>query len=139
MRRNMFIFTSRLLMATSNRNVEKSPSALARMKEKTQKIQSNAKEAVRRMPIVLTEQQLTRLKEHKYASAGITLFDPVMQEFWKWLVEYCPLWVAPNLLTIVGLALNIGTSVLLMIETNGAKEEVKDDWIFAIETGRIFV
>lgn len=106
------------------RNFEKSPSALARMKEKTQKIQSNAKEAVRRMPIVLTEQQLTRLKEHKYASEGTTLFDPPMQEFWKWLVQYCPLWVAPNLLTIVGLVLNIGTSVLLMIETNGAKEEV---------------
>lgn len=105
--------------------MEKSPSALARMKEKTQKIQSNAKEVVRNMPIVLTEQQLTRLKEHKYASEGVTLFDPVMQEFWKWLVQYCPLWVAPNLVTIVGLALNIGTSVLLMIETNGAKEEVK--------------
>ena len=131
----MFIYFhfARLLMATSNRNVEKSPSALARMKEKTQKIQSNAKEAVRRMPIVLTEQQLTRLKEHKYASEGITLFDPVMQEFWKWLVQYCPLWVAPNLVTIVGLVLNIGTSVLLMIETNGAKEEVKNDWIFGIE------
>jgi hypothetical protein len=47
-----------------------------------------------------------------------------MQEFWKWLVQYCPLWVAPNLVTIVGLVINIGTSVLLMIETNGAKEEV---------------
>jgi hypothetical protein len=116
-------------MATSNRDLDKSPSALLRnnvrqLKEKTEKLQSNAKEAVRRMPVVLTEQQLRRLKEHKYASEGITLFDPFMQEFWKWLVEFCPLWVAPNLVTIVGLALNIGTSVLLMIETNGAKEQV---------------
>ncbi len=116
-------------MASSNRNLDKSPSALLRnnvrqLKEQTQKLQSNAKEAVRRMPVVLTEQQLKRLKEHKYASEGITLFDPFMQEYWKWLVEFCPLWFAPNLLTIVGLALNIGTSVLLMIETNGAKEQV---------------
>ena len=133
----MFIYLFLLLdnfMATSMRNPEKSPSALTRMKEKSQKIQSNAKEAVRRMPIVLTEQQLTRLKEHKYASEGTTLFDPLMQEFWKWLVQYCPLWVAPNLLTIVGLAVNIGTSVLLMIETNGAKEEVgEDEWFFLLE------
>jgi hypothetical protein len=116
-------------MATSNRNLDKSPSALLRnnvrqLKEQTQKLQTNAKEAVRRMPVVLTEQQLKRLKEHKYASEGTTLFDPFMQKFWKWLVEFCPLWVAPNLVTIVGLALNIGTSVLLMIETNGAKEQV---------------
>lgn len=117
-------------MATTNKNFEKSPSALLKdnvrqLKEHTKKLETNAKEAVRRMPIVLTEQQLKRLKEHKYASEGITLFDPFMQKFWKWLVEYCPLWVAPNLVTIVGLALNIGTSVLLMIETNGAKEQVK--------------
>jgi hypothetical protein len=116
-------------MATSNRDLDKSPSALLRhnvrqLKEKTEKLQTNAKEAVRRMPVVLTEQQLRRLKEHKYASEGITLFDPFMQEFWKWLVEFCPLWVAPNLVTIVGLALNISTSILLMIETNGAKEQV---------------
>jgi len=116
-------------MATSNSDLDKSPSALLRhnvrqLKEKTEKLQTNAKEAVRRMPVVLTEQQLRRLKEHKYASEGITLFDPFMQEFWKWLVEFCPLWVAPNLVTIVGLALNISTSILLMIETNGAKEQV---------------
>jgi hypothetical protein len=116
-------------MATSTHNLDKSPSALLRdnvrqLKEKTQKLQTDAKEAVRRMPVVLTEQQLKRLKEHKYASEGITLFDPFMQEFWKWLVEFCPLWMAPNLITIVGLAFNIGTSVLLMVETDGAKEQV---------------
>jgi len=129
-------------MATSNRDVDKSPSALIRnnvqqLKEKTQKLQTNAKEVVRRMPVVLTEQQLKRLKEHKYASEGITLFDPFMQEFWKWLVQFCPLWVAPNLLTIVGLALNIGTSVLLMIETNGAKEECSR-WIYFLTAFGLF-
>ncbi|CAF1041875.1 unnamed protein product [Rotaria sordida] len=130
-------------MATSNRNLDKSPSALIRhnvrqLKEQTQKLQTNAKEAVRRMPVVLTEQQLKRLKEHKYASEGITLFDPIMQEFWKWLVEYCPLWVAPNLLTIVGLALNIGTSVLLMIETDGAKEQCSR-WIYFLTALGLFI
>jgi phosphatidylglycerophosphate synthase len=130
-------------MATSNRNLDKSPSALLRnnvqqLKEKTQKLEKNAKDAVRRMPVVLTEQQLKRLKEHKYASEGITLFDPFMQVFWKWLVQYCPLWVAPNLVTIVGLALNIGTSVLLMIETNGAKEECSR-WIYFFTALGLFI
>jgi hypothetical protein len=128
-RRRRLLILCRYFMSTSMGHLDKSPSALLRdnvrqIKAHTQKLQSNAKEAVRRMPVVLTEQQLTRLKEHKYASAGTTLFDPFMQKFWIKLVEYCPLWVAPNLLTIVGLAMNIGTSVLLMIGTNGAKEEV---------------
>ncbi|CAF1264631.1 unnamed protein product [Adineta steineri] len=130
-------------MATSNPNLDKSPSALLRnnvrqLKEKTEKLKTDAKEAVRRMPIVLTEQQLKRLKEHKYASEGITLFDPFMQEFWKWLVEFCPLWAAPNLITIVGLALNIGTSVLLMIETNGAKEQCSR-WIYFLTALGLFL
>lgn len=134
----------RYIMATSTKNLDKSPSALLRdnvrqIKEHTKKLQSDAHQAVRNMPVVLTEQQLKRLKEHKYASEGVTLFDPVMQEFWKWLVEFCPLWVAPNLLTIVGLALNIGTSVLLMIETNGAKEEVCDRSHLRVKSDRHFL
>jgi hypothetical protein len=92
--------------------------------EKKQQLEAKTKEAIRRLPVVLNEQQIRRLKEHKYASEGTTLFDPFMQKFWKWLVEFCPLWVAPNLLTIIGLALNIGTSILLMILTDGATEQV---------------
>ncbi|CAF4966675.1 unnamed protein product, partial [Rotaria socialis] len=130
-------------MATSHRNLDKSPSALLRhnvqqLKQHTQKLQTNAKEAVRRMPVVLTEQQLKRLKEHKYASEGTTLLDPFMQIFWKWLVEFCPLWVAPNLLTVVGLAINIGTSVLLMVETNGAKEQCSR-WIYFLTALGLFI
>ncbi|CAF2037645.1 unnamed protein product [Rotaria magnacalcarata] len=130
-------------MATSHRNLDKSPSALLRhnvqqLKQHTQKLQTNAKEAVRRMPVVLTEQQLKRLKEHQYASEGTTLLDPFMQIFWKWLVEFCPLWVAPNLVTVVGLAINIGTSVLLMIETNGAKEQCSR-WIYFLTALGLFI
>ena len=79
---------------------------------------------LRRLPVVLTEPQLKRLKEHRYASEGTTLLDPYMQHFWKWLVEFCPLWVAPNLLTIVGLFINIATTIILLAATDGAKEQV---------------
>jgi hypothetical protein len=92
--------------------------------DNTNRIHSNAQQVIRQMPVLLSEQQISRLREHCYASEGTTLLDPCMQYFWKWLVNYCPLWVAPNLLTIVGLVINIGTSILLMICTNGAKEQV---------------
>ncbi|CAF3365289.1 unnamed protein product [Rotaria sp. Silwood1] len=90
--------------------------------ERTHHLEESTRRALQCLPDVLTEQQIRRLKEHKYASEGTTLLDPLMQKFWKRLVEYCPLWVAPNLITIVGLIINIGTSVLLMYLTNGAKE-----------------
>jgi choline/ethanolamine phosphotransferase len=101
--------------------------------QRTSQIQSNTKDAIRRLPGVLTEPQIKCLREHTYASEGITLLDPYMQKFWKWLVEFCPLWVAPNLLTIIGLVLNIGTSVLLMIFTNGAKEQVNSFVFFMLK------
>ena len=88
---------------------------------------------LRRLPLVLTEQQLKRLKEHRYASEGTTLLDPFMQHFWKWLVEFCPLWVAPNLLTIVGLFINIATSIVLLVLTDGAKEQVGTSVLFPVQ------
>lgn len=85
---------------------------------------ANVRDAIRRLPGILTDQQIKRLKEHKYASEGTTLLDPYMQIFWKRLVEYCPLWVAPNLLTLVGLVINIAMSISLLILTDGAREQV---------------
>lgn len=98
--------------------------------KKTHQLGSNAKEAIRRLPNLINEQQITRLKEHRYASEGTTLFDPYMQKFWKWLVEFCPLWIAPNLLTITGLIVNIGTSISLMILTDGANEQVNKFFVY---------
>ena len=96
-----------------------------RLSEQRNRLQSNAQQALRRLPVVLSEQQIEQLKAHRYASEGTTLFDPYMQHFWKWLVEFFPLWIAPNLITLVGVTINIATSVLLMILTDGAKEQVK--------------
>ena len=63
---------------------------------------------------VLTEYQLERLKEHKYSSSGNTLLDPLMQIFWKWLVEQIPTTWAPNSITLFGLACNFITTIFLM-------------------------
>lgn len=79
---------------------------------------------LRRLPPVLNEQEIKRLREHKYASEGVTLLDPYMQKFWNWLVKLCPLWVAPNLITIIALIINIVTSVTLMVLSNNGKEQV---------------
>lgn len=96
-----------------------------RLSEQRNRLQNNAQQALRRLPVVLSEKQIESLKKHCYASEGTTLLDPYMQHLWKRLVEYFPLWVAPNLITLVGLTINIATSIMLMILTDGAKEQVR--------------
>ncbi|NXK96867.1 CEPT1 ethanolaminephosphotransferase, partial [Formicarius rufipectus] len=62
----------------------------------------------------LTRHQLKRLEEHKYQSAGRSLLEPLMQGYWEWLVGTVPAWIAPNLITVVGLLVNVGTTLLLV-------------------------
>lgn len=72
----------------------------------------------------LSEVQLRRLEVHKYSCASTSLMDPMMQKWWCWLVEQCPLTLAPNLITITGLLINIITSLLLVYYSPDAKQEV---------------
>ncbi|KAG7332831.1 hypothetical protein KOW79_004665 [Hemibagrus wyckioides] len=71
----------------------------------------------------LSRQQLKRLEEHRYSSEGKSLLEPFMQPFWCWLVERVPLWVAPNLITIIGLTLNITTTLILAYHCPTATEQ----------------
>jgi len=63
---------------------------------------------------ILSERELKKLKEHQYSSCCTSLLDPLMQKYWNWFVTLVPLWVAPNLITMVGLAINIITSLVLV-------------------------
>lgn len=63
---------------------------------------------------LLSPAQLKRLTEHKYSCTSISLLDPFLQPWWCWLVSKTPLWLAPNLITIVGLAVNIITTLILI-------------------------
>lgn len=72
----------------------------------------------------LKDIQLRHLEEHKYSCASSSLMDPMMQRWWCWLVGQCPLTLAPNLITISGLFINIITSLLLMYFSPDAKQEV---------------
>ena len=77
------------------------------------------------MAEVLTPAQLRRLTEHKYSSEGTSVTEPVMQKFWRWLVEQIPLWWAPNAMTLTGLIINaVSTSILIMYSPD-AQQEVR--------------
>ena len=58
--------------------------------------------------------QLKKLGEHEYSCSSESLLDAILQPWWCWLVTKVPLWLAPNLITIVGLAVNILTTLILI-------------------------
>ncbi|KAL1771993.1 choline/ethanolaminephosphotransferase 1 isoform X1 [Sigmodon hispidus] len=71
----------------------------------------------------LSRHQLKRLEEHRYQSAGRSLLEPLMQGYWEWLVRRVPSWIAPNLITIIGLSINICTTILLVFYCPTATEQ----------------
>ena len=84
------------------------------------------------MTEVLTTAQLRRLTEHKYSSEGTSVTEPVMQKFWRWLVEQVPLWWSPNAMTLTGLIINaVSTSILIMYSPD-ARQEVRKQLFFII-------
>ncbi|OQV21592.1 Choline/ethanolaminephosphotransferase 1 [Hypsibius exemplaris] len=70
---------------------------------------------------ILSNHQLTKLKEHKYASINNAFLDPYMNHFWLWLVQRVPAWIHPNTLTVGGLVVNALTTLILIYYSPDAK------------------
>lgn len=70
----------------------------------------------------MTPQQLKRLDKHAYNCANESIVDPIMQKWWRYAIEQIPLWLAPNAITMIGLVINVLTSVILIYNCPTAKE-----------------
>lgn len=69
-----------------------------------------------------------------------------MHPFWNKIVEYCPRWVAPNLLTFVGFLFTLGNFLLFtyydynFYAADGTQNDPAiPNWIFAIAAVNIFL
>lgn len=87
---------------------------------------------------VLSPQQLKRLEKHKYSSNGTSILEPYFQVFWRWLIEVFPRWIAPNTITISGLAVNLLSSLMILWYAPTAKDEVPP-WIYFFNAIGLFV
>ncbi|XP_077983363.1 choline/ethanolaminephosphotransferase 1-like [Glandiceps talaboti] len=57
---------------------------------------------------ILTIAQLKQLDRYEHNAAGKTFLENVfLDHYWNWLVKKVPLWLSPNLMTLLGLVLNI--------------------------------
>jgi len=62
------------------------------------------------------------LDKHQYSSKSISILDTRLQPWWNFVVSLMPMWLAPNLITMIGLVINVATSVLLMYACHTATE-----------------
>lgn len=73
---------------------------------------------------LLSPAQLKRLGEHKYSSEGLSILDELcMKRWWDWLVLRYPLWLAPNLITLVGFLCNLVAVLILAAYSPSGKDE----------------
>eukprot|EP00794_Sanderia_malayensis_P012172 gene12172-13428_t len=73
---------------------------------------------------LLCQGQLQRLKDHKYNAQGTSILEPFFQPYWRFVVELMPLWLAPNLITILGLFCNVASSLLLVYFSPRASDSI---------------
>eukprot|EP00051_Salpingoeca_urceolata_P032994 m.18375 g.18375 ORF g.18375 m.18375 type:complete len:376 (-) comp5708_c0_seq1:308-1435(-) len=72
---------------------------------------------------IITPDAVQRLVAHKYKSSGQSLLDPALTGYWNFVVSLFPLWVAPNLITFVGLMINVITTVIMVYYNPTASDE----------------
>lgn len=70
---------------------------------------------------LISRDKLKRLESHKYNSEGTSILEPYLQPFWRRIVEFLPLWLAPNLITLTGLLANLSSAAICFIACPTAK------------------
>ncbi|CAG5119931.1 unnamed protein product [Candidula unifasciata] len=87
---------------------------------------------------ILTQAQLKRLMEHKYSAEGQSFLEPPMQVFWKWIVERIPEWWSPNALTLIGLFINVTTTLILAFYSPDCKQAAPG-WAYLLSALGLFI
>ncbi|CAB3400174.1 unnamed protein product [Caenorhabditis bovis] len=79
---------------------------------------------------LLTAQELKRLKEHKYSAVDNSWLDELcMKRWWEYVINFCPMWIAPNLITLIGLVINLVT-VLILSSFSYSATEPAPSWAY---------
>ncbi|KAH9281122.1 Ethanolaminephosphotransferase 1 [Echinococcus granulosus] len=65
------------------------------------------------MPM-LSDTMIDGVRRHKYSCVDTSpLSNYIFHPFWNYIVQYCPRWVAPNMLTIIGFGLTVSNFLML--------------------------
>lgn len=72
----------------------------------------------------LSQHQLEVLAQHTYKCDGKSMLDPLLQPYWEWLVGKFPTWMAPNLITLLGIIINIFTGLIIICYDPGFNADI---------------
>jgi ethanolaminephosphotransferase len=86
----------------------------------------------------LSEKALLGLKNYKYKSGEYSTMDKVMTPFWNKAVEVLPMWMAPNLVTLIGfIAIVLAACQYLPYDLSLTKSF--EPWCYAFSALSIFI
>lgn len=74
--------------------------------------------------LVLSKQDLDMIAAYKYKPGSYTHLDNLLTPFWNWAVTLLPVWMAPNLVTFIGLVGTAFGTVLVMSYSPGLDGQV---------------
>ncbi|CAM9893218.1 unnamed protein product [Ectocarpus sp. 6 AP-2014] len=77
---------------------------------------------------MLSKQDLDMIAAYKYKPGAYTHLDNLLTPFWNWAVTLLPMWMAPNLVTFIGLAGTCLASLLVTSYSPGLEGETVPSW-----------
>ncbi|KAI7861452.1 CDP-alcohol phosphatidyltransferase-domain-containing protein [Spinellus fusiger] len=80
-----------------------------------------------------SQEQLENLRYYKYAAVDKSFVTRyVLVHYWNWAITFFPMWIAPNLITLIGLFFMIFnvTLVALYVPSLGTEEEEVPCWVY---------
>lgn len=83
----------------------------------------------------LTTNQLKNLEKHKYSCSGVSLLEPLYKPWWEFAIGLCPIWIAPNLITLVGLILNCSGFLLMAVYSGLDGKGAAPSWVYFYAAG----
>eukprot|EP00903_Cladosiphon_okamuranus_P014879 g13778.t1 len=92
-----------------------------------------------RANVVLSEQDLDMIAAYKYKPGSYTYIDDLLTPFWNWAVTLLPMWMAPNLVTFLGLAATCFASLLVTSYSPGLAGDNVPSWCTLLFAGALFL
>ena len=56
---------------------------------------------------------MENLRDYRYATNGYTMLDNLFNPWWEFVTRCYPEWLAPNLITLLGLIFPIATTIII--------------------------
>eukprot|EP01134_Creolimax_fragrantissima_P002479 CFRG2479T1 len=87
---------------------------------------------------IFSPEEIKNLKNHRYSSTDGSLLSKVMNPWWSFAVTLIPTWVAPNILTLIGLLSTLLSTCVLLFYCPGMDGEAPR-WVYVLMAVCIFM